>query len=177
MLARRDIAKMLLKCYRNGAQVRLGFQEAHRDLWKYDLGYLVPTGWYRYTLENLSDAFFLRDRNVRKAVLQFIFALHAARGVPVTAETLWDEAHHAIPIGDNALTARAKRWGDALFNGAKRTHFQLLPFEPIHMPDGIRTAKLGYQMKQGISWLMVVDVEDKKVADGFDWMAFHEPPQ
>ena len=177
MVSQTSWDKLVFICYRNGALVRPDLQKVRCLLRDSNLGYVVPTGWYRFCLGDLTDAFFLRDRNVRKAVLQFIFALHAARGTPVTAETLWDEAHHAIPIGDNALTARAKRWGDALFNGAKRTHFQLLPFEPIHIPDGIRTTKLGYQMKQGISWLMVVDAEDKKAADGFDWTVFHEPPQ
>lgn len=162
-------------CFQNGAPKVLPLLVCHKLLWESQIGYVVPTG-------------FLRSSTY--AVPQYVHGL-ATRAVM----KMWYELmRRRAPITEDDLdTTRgglircAKRVRDMLFAGIP-IHEQ--PIETVYTPVKGGEVISAYQMRYGVSRLMIVSVAADRDVTGsrmspwagggesidFDWTLFEVPP-
>lgn len=165
-------------CLRSGAPVNLPFDEAHRGLWAANMGWVVPIRWYRWKLSKHEDQLYFDDREIHKAEEDFAFILHSRRCSPVIMEDLFDPERSRSKNPKNPLTARASRFGSAVFCKLGKEYKALLPYEPVEIPAYRKVRRYGYQMKRGVTWFVVVErdgVPEHAKLD-FDWTLFLTPP-
>ena len=165
-------------CIRSGAALTLPFDDVVKELRLCHLVWVRLPGLYAYRLGGYGRPFFsLIDAGIRGAELEFMFSLHNKRCEPTTVEDIVDPDNAERMLGRGGLTARAYRYrcmflatndAEPWLSGVESELLDEndIPFQTVPAIDSMGRSTLGYRMKKGIRWLVVVTCLDDR---SFDW--------
>jgi len=157
----------LLDCYDTGRRIRLPFDDAHRLFWDRQYAWLVPTDFYRWSIDGHAG-----QNNVRvilPCARSFGLHLHTRSTKCFTLSALC--ALEDTFLDPRNFNKRAARFGE-LFGDLPRSlrPFYYYKFVP---PDGL--PQPAYCMHPGRTWFVIMGAIGAQSDDGVDWAQFEDP--
>jgi hypothetical protein len=152
----------------NGIVRCLPWPEAYALLWALDLGWVVLANWYRYRLGRYKREFFLDTlKEISGAELEFLYALHFARLLPITERDLPGDDPDTLGIPRQGLTKRRSRCGGGMYPPG----YDPIETVPATGPGG-RSVN-GYLLRRGVTSIMILGAEGGRY---FPWQILLKPP-
>lgn len=154
-------------CILNGRMVVIPLSKAHELLWTLDIGWVLPTNFYRSKFSHPPEGFFLQSVGIDAAELEFGLAVHSVRCNPVTGRHVGNRELGGISRG--AIVARRGRWGGKVYLPS------MDPIECVPTVDESNRGATGYLLRRGTTWIVVLRPACPS-AYFFDWAALHSRP-
>lgn len=162
----------------NGDPTRLAFDEAHKLVWTLCIGWVLRLGLYRYKVKEYQDQVKLNRKELTAPVLAFARKLHQQEYYPVVAGDFRTSLANPYPPNRNTFSAWAARWRVNVYQAIpEKLRQKKAPFERVPVPSRQDEPSFSYQMKQGVTWVMIVDLDQELRLRGvsFDWTQFLNP--
>lgn len=157
----------------------MSFAGAWKLLWTHSIGWVVRAGFYRYRWEGHGDAVELSATELSAPALRFGLKLHQHRaGHPVIASDFTRSQVNSNPPSKNAFTAWPARWRVHVYKAIpEELRNERIPFERVPVPATDDEPPFGYQMRPGVTCILVLDVVERLKRQGaiFDWARFQRP--
>ena len=165
-----DMKTIPIMCFRNGRRTILPFEEVYHLFWTVILGWVLLSDFFRTgSIKHANQGRF--SQTVQGDALKFVFNILTRGSLALAREDQCFLDEHDEPPGRGIFAVWAHRFGK-LFNGYK-------PYERVFFTDRDGHRQPGYRMKQGETWLVVVEVDPDSgfKNEDLDWTIFETPPK
>ena len=168
-------------CSWNGVAKELDFDTCHPLLYTQNIGWVVRLGYYRYNLGRFRDQvnLFAKKRTLTAPDLSFGLKLHCTRCYPVLASDFRASLKNENPPTRNAFSAWASSWRSNVYKAIPEKIREVeVPFERVPVPSTGYEPRFGYQIKAGVTRLVILDLapHSKSQGSAFDFARFSERP-